>query len=42
MGIKKSVVLTMHVPSPKSNTAASSFDSLPTSKEGKFAFGKAE
>ena len=35
IGIKKSVVLTMPVPSPKSTTAASSLSSLPTIRFGK-------
>ena len=34
MGIKKSVVLTMPVPSPRSNTAASSRVSFPTISPG--------
>src|SRR5205085_7571166 len=34
IGMKKSVVLTMQSPLPRSNTAASSFDSLPTSNPG--------
>ena len=34
MGMKKSVVLMMPVPSPRSTTAASSLVSLPTSKDG--------
>ena len=36
LGGKKSVVLMMQVPFPMSNTAASSFDSLPTSSDLNF------
>src|SRR5688572_20630370 len=42
MGMKKSVVLTMQVPSPRSNTAASSLDSFPTRSEEKVAFLNSE
>src|SRR5687768_15584242 len=42
MGIKKSVVLITHEPSPRSNTAASSRDSFPTSKAGKKDFLNSE
>jgi hypothetical protein len=42
IGMKKSVVLIIHVPSPKSKTAASSFDSFPTRRLANAVLGVSE